>query len=166
MTQKIVSEEEVKKILNIESFRNLSKDKVMEFISLIPDMDKEVAISIINQFPNYVDLAKQTTESFNETRDNCLEKNDNSRRDVVDMYRTILNSQARLLEKEDLSEAQQRYATEQMFAAADKVAEKDTENKAFYVEVMKYGTYLTTGILMIGGVILGVNFSQKLIHSN
>ena len=85
LTQKIVSEEEVKKILNIESFRNLSKDKVMEFISLIPDMDKEVAISIINQFPNYVDLAKQTTESFNETRDNCLEKNDNSRRDVVDM---------------------------------------------------------------------------------
>lgn len=166
MTQKIVSEEEVKKILNIESFRNLSKDKIMEFISLIPDMDKEVAISIINQFPNYIELAKLVTESFDRTKDACIEKNDISRKDVVDMYKEILNSQARLLEKEDLSEEQRRYATEQMFIAADKVAEKDTENKAFYRDVMKYGSYLTTGILMIGGVILGVNFTQKTLHSN
>ena len=41
------SEEAVKKALKIESFRNLTKDKVMEFTSMIPYMEKEVALEII-----------------------------------------------------------------------------------------------------------------------
>ena len=45
------SEEAVKKALKIESFRNLTKDKVMEFTSMIPYMEKEVALEIIKQFP-------------------------------------------------------------------------------------------------------------------
>ena len=51
MAQQLVSTEQVKQALGIESFRNLSKDKIIEFVSLIPNMDKEVSISIINQFP-------------------------------------------------------------------------------------------------------------------
>ena len=46
MSQHLVSEDQVKKALHIDSFRNLSKDKIMEFASLIPNMDKDVAISI------------------------------------------------------------------------------------------------------------------------
>ena len=34
MAKTLVSEESVKKALNIESFRNLSKEKIVEFISL------------------------------------------------------------------------------------------------------------------------------------
>ena len=37
------SEEAVKKALKIESFRNLTKDKVMEITSMILYMEKEVA---------------------------------------------------------------------------------------------------------------------------
>ena len=48
------SEEAVKKALKIDSFRNLTKDKVMEFTSMIPYMEKEVALEIIKQFPVYV----------------------------------------------------------------------------------------------------------------
>ena len=53
MSQYLVSEDQVKKALQIDSFRNLSKDKIMEFASFIPHMDKDVAIAIINQFPAY-----------------------------------------------------------------------------------------------------------------
>lgn len=35
------SEEAVKKALKIESFRNLTKDKVMEFTSMIPYMERK-----------------------------------------------------------------------------------------------------------------------------
>lgn len=51
LPQKYVSEDAVKRALKIDSFRNLSKDKIMQFASMIPYMDKEVAIAIINQFP-------------------------------------------------------------------------------------------------------------------
>ena len=46
------SEEAVKKALKIESFRNLTKDKVMEFTSMIPYMEKEVALEKIKKNMN------------------------------------------------------------------------------------------------------------------
>ena len=50
LPKRYVSEKSVKQALGIDSFRNLSKDKIMEFASMIPYMDKDVAIAIINQF--------------------------------------------------------------------------------------------------------------------
>lgn len=46
MAQNLVSEEQVKEALQINKFCEISKDKIMEFVSLIPNMDKEVAIAI------------------------------------------------------------------------------------------------------------------------
>ena len=40
MPQSLVSESQVKNALNIDSFRNLSRDKIIEFVLLIPNMDK------------------------------------------------------------------------------------------------------------------------------
>lgn len=48
MAQNLVSEEQVKEALQISKFSEISKDKFMEFVSLIPHMDKNVAIAIIN----------------------------------------------------------------------------------------------------------------------
>jgi hypothetical protein len=53
LPKRYVNEKAVKRALGIDSFRNVSKDKIMEFASLIPYMDKDVAIAIINQFPVY-----------------------------------------------------------------------------------------------------------------
>lgn len=46
MVKSLNNEKEVKRMLNIGSFRNLSKDKIMSFVSEIPKMDKEVAKNI------------------------------------------------------------------------------------------------------------------------
>lgn len=51
MGKNLKSAEEVKNLLEIDSSRNITKEKVIEFVSQIPNMDKEVAINIINQFP-------------------------------------------------------------------------------------------------------------------
>ena len=64
LPKRYVSEEAVKHALKIDSFRNLSKDKVMQFASMIPYMDKEVAIAIINQFPVYADFGKAAIEQY------------------------------------------------------------------------------------------------------
>ena len=69
-----VTEEAVKHVLKIDSFRNLSKDKVMQFASMIPYMDKEVAIEIINQFPEYVDFGKAAIENYTQMCNSILEK--------------------------------------------------------------------------------------------
>ena len=91
MSQYLVSEDQVKKALQIDSFRNLSKDKIMEFASLIPHMDKDVAIAIINQFPAYAESSRNMIEQYNVMCDKVLQSNDDSRRDAVMAYKTILD---------------------------------------------------------------------------
>ena len=104
LPKRYVSEDAVKHALKIDSFRNLSKDKVMQFASMIPYMDKEVALAIINQFPVYADFGKAAIEQYTQTCTSILEKNKESQDAVINGYQTILNALSKRLEKEDISE--------------------------------------------------------------
>lgn len=53
MDRSLVTEEQVKNALKISDYNEMSKKKMKQFISLIPDMDSKVATEIINQFPSY-----------------------------------------------------------------------------------------------------------------
>ena len=44
-----------------------------------------------------------------------------------------------------------------MILIADKISDKDTENKEFLANVVKTGASLVGGALVLGAVILGVN---------
>lgn len=46
MVKSLNNEKELNRMLNIDSFRNLSKDKIMNFFSEIPKMGKEIAMNI------------------------------------------------------------------------------------------------------------------------
>lgn len=70
---KMLIERQIKDALQIDSFRNLSKEKIMEFASLISNMDKDVAISIINQFTAYAESSKKMLERFKNVCDAALE---------------------------------------------------------------------------------------------
>ena len=103
MSKIIVSEEEVKKALAINNFREVSKEKLIDFISLIPNMDKDVAISVINQFPIYADFAKNMVSTLKDMCDRILEENNSSQMEVISAYRKILDELSELLKKDDLS---------------------------------------------------------------
>lgn len=114
MSQYLVSEDQVKKALQIDSFRNLSKDKIMEFASLIPHMDKEVATAIINQFPAYVESSRSMIEQYNVMCDRVLQSNDDSRKDAVMAYKTILDDLSVLLKQDSITPAQREKITDKM----------------------------------------------------
>ena len=63
LPKRYVSEDAVKRTLKIDSFRNLSKDKIMQFASMIPYMDKEVQNLI-----DWVCLSEQIKENNNTIR--------------------------------------------------------------------------------------------------
>lgn len=156
MSKYLVTEEQVKKALKIESFRNLSKDKVMEFISLIPNMDKDVAISIINQFPNFADFGINTIAQLNVTCDKVLKSNDESRKDAVRAYQTILDGLSLRLQRNDITDAERKSITQDMIDVADKVAELDEKNKKFLRKIFTTTASIVGGALIVGAAILGV----------
>ena len=161
MSKTLVSVEEVKNALKIDSFRNLSKDKIMEFVSLIPNMDKEVSIKIIEQYPAFAKLSESMVAQLNKMCDTALEKNEESQRLTIQAYKQILDELSNQLHMEDISKEEREKITKQMIEIADKISVKDTENKAFIDKMVKYSTGFAIGALVLGAAILGVNIKGK-----
>lgn len=161
MLQKLVSESDVKSALNIDSFRNLSKDKIMEFVSLIPNMDKDVALAIINQFPAYSEMAKCMVEQMTTTCDVAIAENTSSQNTVYAAYRKILDDLGEILKCEDITAEERDSISSKMIEVADKMAAKDTESKNFLAWIVKNKEYVIAGALILGSVILGVNIKGK-----
>ncbi|WP_423901707.1 hypothetical protein [Eggerthia catenaformis] len=161
MNKTLVSVKEVKNVLKIDSFRNLSKDKIMEFVSLIPNMDKEVAIKIIEQYPAFAKLSESMVAQLNKMCDTALEKNEESQRLTIQAYKQILDELSNQLHMEDISKEEREKITKQMIEIADKISVKDTENKAFIDKMVKYRTRFAIGALVLGAAILGVNIKGK-----
>ena len=137
MSQYLVSEEQVKKALQIDSFRNLSKDKIVEFASLIPHMDKDVAIAIINQFPAYVESSRNMIEQYNAMCDKVLQSNDDSRKDAVMAYKTILDDLSILLKQDGITPEQQEKITDKMILVADKIADLHEDRRRHFIWSIK-----------------------------
>lgn len=165
MSQYLVSEDQVKKALGIDSFRNLSKTKVMEFASMISQMDKDVAIAIINQFPAYAESSLNMIEQYNVMCDKVLQSNDSSHKDAVMAYKAILADLSLLLKQDSITPEQQEKITDKMILVADKIAELHEDNRKFLEGIIKCGASLLGGALLLGAVILGVNVKSANLPS-
>jgi predicted unusual protein kinase regulating ubiquinone biosynthesis (AarF/ABC1/UbiB family) len=156
MPKYMTSTEDVKKALKINSFCDLSKDKIMEFVSAIPNMDKDVAIKIIEQFPTYAEAATTMLTQLNTMCDNVLRENGASQKEAIEAYKKILDDLGEILKKDDISPEERTAITDRMVTIADKISLKDTENKEFLSNVIKYGSSIVGGALILGAIILGV----------
>ena len=165
MAQQLVTAEQVKEALGIESFRNLSKDKVIEFVSLIPNMDKEVAMAVINQFPSYAEMAGGMIGKLDEMCDTAMAQAGDSQKESISAYKMILADLGELLKKDDITVEERDHITEKMILIADKIAAKDSEFKEFLINVLKTAAPVVGGALMLGAVILGVNTKGTKIPS-
>ena len=157
LPKRYLAEDTVKKALKIDSFRNMSKDKIMQFASMIPYTDKDVAIAIINQIPRFVDFGKVLIEEYTKLCDNILEKNHESQMAAIHGYQTILDANAKKLETNEITEVERKTITEDMIVVADKIAELDFQNKKFYERMeskLLFGVVAVAGLV---GAAIGVN---------
>ena len=157
------SEDAVKKALKIDSFRNLSKDKVMEFASefasMLPYVDKEVAISIIRQFPNLADFGKVLISYYMGMCDNILAKGNESQLAAINGYQTILDTLSRRMNEENISEEEAKSITEDMVTVADKIAEINLKYQKF---LDRMGNKVLLGVgIVLAAVAAGLGISSK-----
>src|SRR6478752_4576238 len=97
------NEAEIKQALGIESWRNLSKDKMIRFAAMMPDMDKEVALRIVEQFPVFKEFALDVVANMERVQEATLSANTQSQEHVhrsLSEIREILKGE---LNKDDLS---------------------------------------------------------------
>jgi hypothetical protein len=157
MGKQLLTEADVKKALNIDSFRNVPKAKLIEFVSLIPSIDKDVAVAIINQFPAYSDMVSGMVGQLGEMCDTAMDKASESQKDAISAYKLILIELGELVKKDNISKAERDEITEKMILVADRISAKDSEYKTFLVDIVKAAAPAFFGTLLLGAVILGVN---------
>lgn len=154
------SEEAVKKALKIESFRNLTKDKVMEFTSMIPYMEKEVAVEIIKQFPVYAEFVESVIENYTQLCKTILEINKEEYEQAVYAHQYILETFAKQLEQENLTKEERKVFSDKMIEEAEKITELYLQQQKFHERVLKMigvGVTLVLGVTVtvLGGKAIG-----------
>lgn len=156
LPKKYVSEAAVKHALKIDSFREMSKDKIMQFASMIPYMDKEVALAIISQFPILAEFGETAISCYMQACDKLLESNKEGQAAVIHGYQTILDALSKRMEMEGITEEERKSITEDMISVADKIAEADLRNKKFLDGIAMKALLVVSGVAGLVGAGIGI----------
>ena len=153
----MMSEEKVLKKLNITEFRYLTKDKVIKMASMLNEMDPEVAKKALEQFPEFANTTKEMLTEYKASLDKGFESNNESVKSVYATYNAVIASLQKELENESLTFEQKKIIIEKMEGIAEKVDNKDTENKRFIGSMIALATVVATGVTVALKSVLGGN---------
>ncbi|MEO3775034.1 hypothetical protein [Micromonospora sp. B9E7] len=127
----ISSEEDAKKALGIDTWRNLSKDKVIQLVAMMPEMEKEVQLKVIEQLPEITKFAVKAMTTVRRMHESTLSFNEKSQENVHRGYQEARAAIIAQLQRDDLSPEERRYLTDCLMQTADKESAKDSENKHY-----------------------------------
>lgn len=153
---KKLSEKDVFKKLDIQDFRDITKDKVMGFVSILPNMNTEVAKKAIEQFPEFIKFSTEAFKDYRGVLEKTLDANEESSKACFDMYEKVLSILEKCSLKEDISFEEKKYYFDKMFEIIQMVEKKDSENKAFYQKLFNAGATVLVAIVGIGAAAIGV----------
>lgn len=111
MTTSITTERQLKEALGLETWRNLSKDKLLNFISLLPNVDNELAIKVIEQLPEFTKMATEMVTFLKKLCNKVLDDDKHSTDQSIEAYKTIISDVYKpildeltvIIERDDLS---------------------------------------------------------------
>jgi hypothetical protein len=150
--QRIMSEEDVKRLLGIKDFRHLSKKQVISFISSIPQMDPEVAKKVIDQFPQMADMAVDLAKEYRAALDSAMKANDASAKDAAATIDKVIDALSDQLNKDDLTAEERVQIVNAIGQVTGYKLELHKANQEFLLQGLK-----SFGIFMVSIVAIGVS---------
>jgi hypothetical protein len=124
------SEDAVKKVLGINSFRELSKEKMLAFAATMPDMAQEVRLKLIEQIPGFqkfaLDAINAAERTFTATLSNEEHRGDrlnDSMADIRDAIKTQLAG-------DDVTDEHARFLIDKLIETGHIEAEDQKESRA------------------------------------
>jgi hypothetical protein len=155
-------EASIKRKLGIQTWRNISKDKVLKFAAAMPEMATEVRLKLIEQFPAFKDLGKADIDAVKEAHKSTLEANEDSQ---GQFYRASQDQRDALradLGRDDLTWEQRDSLHDRLDRNVRQAFEKDSESKQFLGTNMRVvaaagAAAVALGVVFVGGKIAGAS---------
>lgn len=142
--------ESVKKETKINNFENLSKEKMQELVSKIPQINKDVLIKILEQIPAQIEFSRGITDHLRSMHDSILKENSNSQNDILESYKKIIDILGDKLKDNKLCKEDEQYIIENIKYLLEKMGTKDSENKNFLLDTIKITGGICLSVLLIG----------------
>jgi hypothetical protein len=151
MSEKM-NEEQLKNILGINNWRELSKDKLFDFIRLSPNIDKEVYIRIVEQIPNFVALTSEIIKNIIAIGEQKKEITS----EIIGSLNLIIASLDKFAQKDDLTAEERKLYIDSIIDVA-KILERININEIeFQKEIIQKITAISGLALTVLGVVFGL----------
>ena len=152
-----LSEQKVLNKLGITDFQHLSKDKVVQFVSMLPYMDPEVAKKALEQFPSFAEYAVKIVSEYKGIVETAIQGNADSQNTFYKSCDSILRVLEQELQKENLSKEEKQFIEDEMLKVAQMIYEKDSENKRFILKAIATAGVTIVSVVVTAASILGAN---------
>lgn len=151
----VENEESSKKTSGIDSFRKFAKNQQIKIGLMMPDMDKEVMLKVIDQFPEYRKFGNKGLKKLTKMHEATLKSSEKSQAYFFKgnkEYREIIRER---LSRDDLDPEERNSLYEKLEKSIEKDSIKDTEHKTLLREALMIGGSGIVAALAIGVVLLG-----------
>lgn len=152
--------------LGVKDVSELKPGHAVRFIELLPYMDKDIALNLLNLCPDLIQITPDVLFAFERMSDNALQHGEKLNDAVVLAYQSVTDECRKALEDDKLSFAEKEKLLNLMVEVADKMAAKDSEQKKWVKEIhetaAKYGlAALGTVLGIVTVVVFGQNKDKK-----
>lgn len=156
MNNLTTAEKRALELMQKDNFRGISKNNVMQLVSILDKVDPEVAKSIIAQMPEVVKGVVENEKAYAGVLNRGIESCDMSTSSCFQTEDDIVNALQKEIDKEETTFEQKQYYFEKMAEAAERKENKDTEHKNIVLTILKYGgEALMMGLIFTAGIFIG-----------
>ncbi len=143
-------------LMQKDNFRGISKDNVIQLVSILDKVDPEVAKAIIAQMPEVIRGVVESERAYAGVLEKGIESCDTSTMSCFQTEDEIVKALQKEIDKEDTTFEEKRYYFDKMAEAAERKEAKDTEHKNIILTILKYGgKALVIGLTITAAVFIG-----------
>lgn len=154
--KRTLSEQKVLKLLNIPDFRHMTKDKVVEFSSMLYRMDPEVAKKALEQIPEYVKMATEMVHVYKQVVDKMFEANAADSEAFYKVCNEIITSLSEQLKDPHMTLEERNCINDRMITVAQMIGDKGLENKRYWISVLGNIGRIMLGVGVLAASLFGV----------
>ena len=134
-----IAEKKALELMQKDNFRGISKDNVMQLMSILDKVDPEVAKSIIAQLPEAIRGSVELEKAYSTALTKGMESIESTASSCFQTEDEIIQSLKKEVEREDATFEQKQFYYEKMEAVAIRKESKETEHRDTILTILRYG---------------------------
>ena len=157
-----LTEAKVLRKLDIPDFRHLTKDKVVSFVSMLPQMDPEVAKRALEQFPAFAETNLAIMSCLKDSLGTIVSGNAGNMAEFNARCHEALSALEAELKREDLTDEGRKMVIDGIMGIIGAIGQKDSENKEFLSDLFSGLLRYSAIALVILAAPLGLKLSRSM----